>query len=67
MSNDIKMIIHKDVIENQIDGVFAATKTEFVLPLIMTSSSMNYKTVLNDELIQYAFNFELAHDLKQYI
>ncbi len=65
MSNDIKMIIKKEVIEGQIDG--ENIQDEYVLPLIMTSSNMNYKTVLNDDLIQYNFNFELAHDLKQFI
>ena len=65
MSNDIKMIIKKEVIEGQLDG--ENIQNEYVLPLIMTSNSLSYKTVLNDDLIQYNFDFELAHNLKQQV
>jgi hypothetical protein len=56
------MIINKEVIEGQIDGT--STQSEYVIPLIMTSNSMRYKTVINDQLIQYSFNFQLSHELK---
>ena len=62
MSNDIQMIINKEVIEGQIDGT--STQSEYVIPLIMTSNSTRYKTVINDQLIQYSFNFQLSHELK---
>lgn len=65
MSNDIQMIINKEVIEGQIDGT--STQSEYVIPLIMTSNSMRYKTVINDQLIQYSFNFQLSHELKAQI
>ena len=65
MSNDVKMIIKKEVIENELDGT--NSQNEYVVPLIMTSNSINYKTVVNDQLVQYSFNFELSHELKQYI
>lgn len=65
MSNDIQMIIKKEVIAGQIDGT--STQNEYVLPLIMTSNSMRYKTVINDQLIQYSFNFQLSHKLKEQI
>jgi len=65
MSNDVKMIIKKEVIEGQLDG--ENIQNEYVLPLIMTSNSISYKTVLNDDLIQYNFDFELAHDLKEQV
>lgn len=58
-SNDIQLI---SPVETGDDGI-----EQLVIPLVLKTSSLNYKTVLNDKLIQYTFTFEYAHGLKQYI
>ena len=38
-----------------------------LIPINITDTSLKYKTNLIDKLVQYTFNFEMAHDIKEFI
>lgn len=58
-SNDVYLIMPVDAVDEK-------PKAQLI-PINITDTSLKYKTNLKDKLVQYTFNFEMAHNFKEFI
>tara|TARA_R110001632_G_scaffold92768_1_gene198031 strand:+ start:1392 stop:2573 length:1182 start_codon:yes stop_codon:yes gene_type:complete len=62
INDDYNQVIEELMLSEQVWATFITNTQELVRPLVPKTKSLTFKTTLNDNLVDYAIDFDIAND-----